>query len=50
MRSPIYPHGQGRIIWACQLVLLILLGSGVYFGACMAMGIDVMKHVRRRAA
>ncbi len=45
---PIYPVGQGKAILGCQLAILMLVGGVVYFGACAALGIDVMKHVRRK--
>lgn len=50
---PIYPHGQRKIALAIQLCLLIGVGGFIYFGACAAMGMNVMEHVplrRRRAA
>lgn len=46
---PIYPRGEGKLIFATQLGLLMILGGVTYFVACAAMGIDVMKHIRRRA-
>jgi putative peptidoglycan lipid II flippase len=46
-RLPIYPRGENKVLWASQLTLLILVGMSVYFGACMALGIDVLKHLRR---
>jgi putative peptidoglycan lipid II flippase len=46
--SPIYPHGHNKITWAIQLMMLMAAGGATYFGICMAMGIDVMTHVRRR--
>ena len=45
---PIYPHGQGKIIWATQLLILMVMGGATYFGVCAAMGTDVLAHVRRR--
>jgi putative peptidoglycan lipid II flippase len=46
----IYPHGAGKIVWAIQLFILMSVGGLTYFAACGLMGIDVMKHVRRREA
>jgi peptidoglycan biosynthesis protein MviN/MurJ (putative lipid II flippase) len=43
----IFPNGHGKMIWAAQLGILVIVGGLVYFAACAAMGIDVMKHVRR---
>jgi hypothetical protein len=45
---PMYPHGHGKIVWAAQLFILMAIGGLTYFAACAAMGIDVMKHVRRQ--
>jgi putative peptidoglycan lipid II flippase len=45
---PLYPHREGKLFWAIQLGLVMGIGMGAYFGTCMAMGIDVMKHVRRK--
>lgn len=50
MHLPIYPRGDRKIIWAIQLCLLMVCGGGTYFVACMAMGIDLMKHIRPRRA
>jgi putative peptidoglycan lipid II flippase len=49
-RLPFYPRGEGKLLWAAQLTLLMLMGVSVYFVACMAMGIDVTKHFRRKRA
>ncbi|HVT88819.1 MAG TPA: murein biosynthesis integral membrane protein MurJ [Tepidisphaeraceae bacterium] len=46
---PIYPHGERKLIWACQLALTVLVGGLSYFAACAAMGLDVTTHIRRRA-
>jgi putative peptidoglycan lipid II flippase len=48
--SALYPHGQHKITWAMQLVLLMAAGGLTYFGTCWVLGIDVMAHVRRRKA
>ena len=45
---PIYPHGQRKLIWAIQLLMLMVAGGLTYFGTCAAMGIAVMAHVQRR--
>ena len=47
-RLPIYPHGSGKMIWAVQLIVLMTTGGLIYFGACAAMGINVLEHVRSR--
>ncbi len=48
----LYPHGERKIIWAIQLVELMTLGGGVYFGLCAAMGMNVINDLlpRRRRA
>jgi putative peptidoglycan lipid II flippase len=50
-RLPGYPHGGGRVSWAAQLVVMLVVGAGVYLGACATMGVDVLEHLipRRRA-
>jgi putative peptidoglycan lipid II flippase len=46
---PFYPHGTGRWRWAAQLAILMAVGGGVYFGACVALGMGgVMKMLKRR--
>jgi len=39
---------KNKLRWAIQLFVLMGVGGAVYVGACMAMGIDVMTHVRRK--
>jgi len=49
--TPIYPKEMSahhKLIWAMQLVILMVVGGVVYLGACMAMGIRVLEHVRRQ--
>jgi len=49
--SPIYPHELGahhKVTWAVQLTVLMTTGAVVYLGVCMAMGINVLEHVRRK--
>jgi hypothetical protein len=49
--SPLYPADIGRhhkLIWAVQLTVLMATGAVVYLGVCMAMGINVLEHVRRK--
>jgi putative peptidoglycan lipid II flippase len=53
MRTPAYPQGHGRIIWSVQLIVLMLVGAGIYLGACYVMRLDIVGHLlpkRRRAA
>lgn len=49
-RLPFYPHEPTRISWAAQLILMMSLGAGVYFIVCILLGIDAMKHLRRKRA
>jgi putative peptidoglycan lipid II flippase len=37
-RSRLYPHGDGRLAWAGQLGVLLLVGVVAYAGACAAIG------------
>ena len=49
--TPLYPRGgeaHHKIVWGAQLAILMTVGGVVYLGACMAMGIDVLQHVKRR--
>jgi putative peptidoglycan lipid II flippase len=48
--TPIYPHGTGKIAWAGQAGLLVVVGSAIYFIGCMVMGLNVLQHlpIRRR--
>jgi len=45
-RVPMYPHGSHKLDWAVQLFVLMIIGGGVYFGVCAAMGMKVLEHVR----
>ena len=44
---PHYPTGHSKTAWAMQLLILMTTGGVVYIGACAAMGINVLEHVRR---
>jgi putative peptidoglycan lipid II flippase len=49
--SPLYPHGAGRLVWAAQLGLMLVVGAGVYIGLCALMGVSVLQELfPRRAA
>jgi hypothetical protein len=37
-----------QLKWAIQLTVLMTTGAVVYLGVCMAMGINVLEHVRRK--
>jgi putative peptidoglycan lipid II flippase len=45
---PFYPHGRTKLVTATQLGILMVTGGAAYFGACAAMGMNVLEHVRRR--
>jgi putative peptidoglycan lipid II flippase len=55
--SPLYPADPAtyhrvtwtiQLKWAIQLTVLMTTGAVVYLGVCMAMGINVLEHVRRK--
>lgn len=50
--SPLYPRGDGDVVWAAQLLMVMVTGAAVYFGACAAMGLGVLSNLlpRRRPA
>jgi putative peptidoglycan lipid II flippase len=51
--SPLYPHEAAthhKLTWAVQLTVLMTTGALVYLGVCMAMGINVLEHVRKKKA
>ena len=43
--SPVYPHGETKLAWAMQLVLLMAVGATVYLGLCIAMGVGVIEQL-----
>ena len=43
--TPLYPRGEGLVVWGAQLFVLMGLGAGVYFGTCAALGLGVMQHL-----
>ena len=45
---PIYPHGESKMIWGLQLLILMATGGIVYFGLCAAMGLGITAHVLPR--
>jgi putative peptidoglycan lipid II flippase len=49
--TPLYPHGERKIIWAIQLLELMTIGGAVYFGLCAMMGMNVLNDLlpRRKA-
>jgi hypothetical protein len=48
-RLPFYPHATTtKLATAVQLGILMGAGGAAYFGACAAMGMNVLEHVRRK--
>jgi putative peptidoglycan lipid II flippase len=45
---PKEPYAHQKLTWAIQLAILMTVGGVTYLAACMAMGIDVFEHVRRK--
>jgi putative peptidoglycan lipid II flippase len=43
--SPFYPRGEGWRVWSAQMVITMIVGAGVYFGACAVLGLGVMQHL-----
>jgi putative peptidoglycan lipid II flippase len=43
--SPLYPRGQGRMIWSAQLALMLIVGAAIYFAASYAMGLDTFRQL-----
>jgi hypothetical protein len=33
------------MIWASQMLVLMTVGAGVYFGVCVGLGLQVMRHL-----
>jgi hypothetical protein len=46
--TPLYPRGEGRLVWGGQLAVIMGVGAGVYFVACAAMGMDVLQRLMPR--
>jgi len=44
-KSPAYPLGEGQFVWGAQMAVIMVVGAGVYFGACALMGLDVVRHL-----
>ncbi len=45
---PIFPAGSGKLTWALQLAILMAVGGTTYFAVCLALGLDTLRHLRRR--
>jgi len=48
--SPLYPRGQGRMIWSMQLALMLIVGAAIYFAASYAMGLDTFRQLAPKRA
>jgi putative peptidoglycan lipid II flippase len=46
--SPLYPRGAGRLVWTTQLAMLLVIGGGIYFAMCRAMGVTTMDQLLPR--
>jgi putative peptidoglycan lipid II flippase len=49
--SPLYPRGASRMIWTTQLVMMLIIGAGVYFAASHLLKLETFRQLtsRRRA-
>lgn len=43
--SPGYPHAATRAAWLAQLMVIMVVGAGVYLGICAALGVDTMRQI-----
>jgi peptidoglycan biosynthesis protein MviN/MurJ (putative lipid II flippase) len=50
MHLPFFPHGGGKLTFATQLGIIMTFGGLIYFAICAALGLDVTRHLRRRAS
>ena len=49
-RTPIYPHGNSRIVWSAQVFMLIGTGAGIYLLVCSLLGVNIMGRLRRASS
>jgi putative peptidoglycan lipid II flippase len=47
-KLPMYPRGDGRIVWMSQLLILISVGAMVYLVTCRLLGIRISQELPRR--
>ncbi len=43
--APAYPHAATRAAWLAQLVVIMVVGAGVYLGICAALGVGTMRQI-----
>jgi hypothetical protein len=43
--SPLYPRGNGRIIWSAQLALMLSVGAAIYLAGSYAMGLETFRQL-----
>jgi hypothetical protein len=44
----VYPRGEGKVVWLCQLVVVMGTGVVVYLGLCWGMGVGALRQLVRR--
>jgi putative peptidoglycan lipid II flippase len=44
---PWFPHAAGRISWAAQLSIVMLVGAAVYLATCSLLGVNMIGQLRR---
>ena len=47
-RLPIYPLGETRGAWATQIAMQVCVGGIVYFGACVALKVNLISQLRTK--
>jgi putative peptidoglycan lipid II flippase len=47
-KLPVYPHGATRGAWATQIALQVIAGGTVYFGACVALKVNLLSQLKRK--
>jgi putative peptidoglycan lipid II flippase len=45
---PTFPTGDGRWSWTVQIFQQVFVGAAVYFGACIALKVNLMSHLKRK--
>jgi putative peptidoglycan lipid II flippase len=43
--SPLYPRGDGRMIWSAQLALMLSAGAAIYLGVSHMMGVETFRQL-----
>lgn len=47
-RLPGYPHGETRLIWAAQMLIIMGVGTAVYLSVCAMLRVGVVEHLLPR--